>query len=76
MERYEKRWHKAIALEHQLGTRPHQVCCSFERPHHLMNLSIASFCVLATGEHIQRWTIPRVVTEQELFPCDELWGIR
>ena len=38
-----------------------------------MDLSIARFGVLATGEHIERRTILRVVAEQKLFPCNELW---
>ena len=73
MELYEKSRPKALALEHRLGTRRHQVRRPLEHPHHLMYLSIARLGVLSTGEHIQRWTILDIVAEQNLFPCDELW---
>ena len=72
VRRCEKRRRKESAWEHQLSTKPHQVRRSLERPHHLMDLSIASFGVLSTGEHIQCWTILGIVTEQDLFPRDEL----
>lgn len=72
MKQYKKCWRKVGLLGHRLGTRPHQIHRPFESPHDLMDLSITGFGVLATGEHVQCWTIVRVVTEQNLFPRDEL----
>ena len=71
-ERYQKCRRRILVSGHRLGTRGHQVYRPFENPHDLMDLSIAMFCVLAAREHIQRRAVAGIVTEKNLFPCDEL----
>ena len=69
----EKRWNETFTLEHQLDTRPHQIHRPFEHPHHLVDLSVTRFGVLAAREHVPRWAILDIIAEQDLFPCDKLW---